>query len=195
LQTPETRGQNRENLLPLAADANRTFAPSSEPLPEGQNGFLAEIVYKFHNCACILLKRFLKMTVTEFTSQSRQIVESREDQVPAEATTCYSVTIFTTRWKEMRDFYVEILSAEVISERPDRYCELNIGGVPLCLRRSESGEMVSYFHLYLSLKNREPVLSELRKRGIIVTNVGPYTNFRDPEGRVIKISETQTIIG
>ena len=135
------------------------------------------------------------MTVTEFTSQSRQIVESREDQVPAEATTCYSVTIFTTRWKEMRDFYVEILSAEVISERPDRYCELNIGGVPLCLRRSESGEMVSYFHLYLSLKNREPVLSELRKRGIIVTNVGPYTNFRDPEGRVIKISETQTIIG
>jgi len=28
-----------------------------------------------------------------------------------------------------------------------------------------------------------------------VTNVGPYTNFRDPEGRVIKISDSRTIIG
>jgi catechol 2,3-dioxygenase-like lactoylglutathione lyase family enzyme len=114
---------------------------------------------------------------------------------PAEGATCYSVTIFTNRWREMRDFYVDILSAEVLSERPDRYCEMKIGGVPLCLRRSECGEAVSYFHLYLTLKNREPVLEELRKRGIIVTNVGPYTNFRDPEGRVIKISDSTTIVG
>jgi hypothetical protein len=54
--------------------------------------------------------------------------------------------------------------------------------------------MVSYFHLYLSLKNREPVLQELRTRGIIVTTVGPYTNFRDPEGRVIKLSDSKTIV-
>ena len=32
--------------------------------------------------------------------------------------------------------------------------------------------------------DREPVLRELRRRGIIITTVGPYTNFRDPEGRV-----------
>src|SRR5580704_18437525 len=131
--------------------------------------------------------------VTEFPTHSRQISGQPERAAGAESATCYSVTIFTNRWKEMRDFYVEILCAEVLSERPDRYCEMKIGGVPLCLRRSESGEMVSYFHLYLTLKNREPVLNELRKRGIIVTNVGPYTNFRDPEGRVIKISETSTI--
>ena len=61
--------------------------------------------------------------------------------------------------------------------------------------RSECGEMVSYFHLYLTLSNREPILHELRKRGIIVTNVGPYTNFRDPEGRVIKISDSRTVVG
>jgi hypothetical protein len=134
------------------------------------------------------------MTVTEFTRQDRRAAAAGTEDVPANGAMCYSVTIFTNRWKEMRDYYVEILRAEVISERPDRYCELNIGGVPLCLRRSESGEMVSYFHLYLSLKNREPVLNELRKRGIIVTNVGPYTNFRDPEGRVIKISDSQTIV-
>jgi hypothetical protein len=94
----------------------------------------------------------------------------------------------------MRDFYVEILNAEVISERPERYCEMRIGGIPLCLRRSECGEAVSYFHLYLTLENREPILQELRKRGIIVTNVGPYTNFRDPEGRVIKISDSPAAI-
>jgi hypothetical protein len=112
----------------------------------------------------------------------------------AEDPRCYSLTIFTNRWKEIRDFYVEILEAKVLSERPDRYCEMEMGGIPICLRKSELGEMVSYFHLYLSLKNREPVLNELRKRGIIVTNVGPYTNFRDPEGRVIKLSEARTVV-
>jgi len=108
--------------------------------------------------------------------------------------TCYSLTIFTHRWKEIRDFYVEILDAKVLSERSDRYCEMEVGGIPICLRKSEYGEMVSYLHLYVSLRNREPVLKELRQRGIIVTIVGPYTNFRDPEGRVIKLSETKTLV-
>jgi catechol 2,3-dioxygenase-like lactoylglutathione lyase family enzyme len=116
-------------------------------------------------------------------------VDSREPNP-----TCYSVTIFTQRWKETRDFYVEILGAKVLSERHDRYCELVLGGLPLCLRLCEFGETVSYFHLYLSLKNREPVLGELRRRGIIITTVGPYTNFRDPEGRVIKLSESKTVV-
>ena len=151
--------------------------------------------HKIHNCARIVLKGFLKMTVTEFPISSGQAVKRPNIDGPAESATCYSVTIFTNRWKEMRDFYVDILSAEIVSERPDHFCEMKIGGVPLCLRRAECGEMVSYFHLYLTLKNRGPVLGELRKRGIIVTNVGPYTNFRDPEGRVIKISDSRTIIG
>ena len=107
---------------------------------------------------------------------------------------CYSLTIFTQRWKEVRDFYVDILSAHVLSERTDRYCEMDLGGVPLTVRRCEHGEMVSYFHLYISMKNRDAVLGELRRRGIIVTTVGPYTNFRDPEGRVIKLSEEKTIV-
>ncbi len=107
---------------------------------------------------------------------------------------CYSLTIFTQRWKEVRDFYIDILSARVLSERSDRYCEMDLGGIPLTVRRCEHGEMVSYFHLYLSLKNRDGVLGELRRRGIIITNVGPYTNFRDPEGRVIKLSEEKMIV-
>ena len=41
----------------------------------------------------------------------------------------------------------------------------------------------------------EAVLTELRRRGIVVTIVGPYTNFRDPEGRVIKLSDEKTIVG
>ena len=48
---------------------------------------------------------------------------------------------------------------------------------------------VDDFHIQLALKRPEPVLAELRRRGIIVTSVGPFTNFRDPEGRVIKLSE------
>lgn len=107
---------------------------------------------------------------------------------------CYSVTVFTQRWKEVRDFYVDLLSADVLSERADRYCEIDLGGVPITLRQCEHGEMVSYFHLYVSMKNRDSVLHELRRRGIIVTSVGPYTNFRDPEGRVIKLSEEKTVV-
>jgi hypothetical protein len=116
------------------------------------------------------------------------------DPMPEPGASCYSLTIFTQRWREIRDFYVELLDARVISERADRYCEMIMGGIPLCVRKSESGEAVSYFHLYLSMKNREPVLRELRKRGIIVTTVGPYTNFRDPEGRVVKLSENRTLV-
>jgi hypothetical protein len=107
---------------------------------------------------------------------------------------CYSVTIFTQRWKDVRDFYVDILCANVLSERADRYCEMDLGGIPLTIRQCEHGEIVSYFHLYVSMKNRGVVLSELRRRGIIVTSVGPYTNFRDPEGRVIKLSQEKTIV-
>ena len=107
---------------------------------------------------------------------------------------CYSITIFTQRWKEVRDFYVDLLGAHVLSERTERYCEVDLGGVPLTIRMAEHGEIVSYFHLYLSMRTRDNVLSELRRRGIIVTTVGPYTNFRDPEGRVIKLSEEKTIV-
>jgi hypothetical protein len=91
-------------------------------------------------------------------------------------------------------FYVNILNANVLSERTERYLEMELGGVPFTLRKGEYGEMVSYFHLYVSMKNRHEVLDELRRRGIIVTSVGPYTNFRDPEGRVIKLSEEKTIV-
>src|SRR5687768_4164013 len=115
-----------------------------------------------------------------------QPIESVSETKPV-SPHCYSVTIFTQRRKEVRDFYVHLLSANVLSERTDRYCELELGGVPMTLRQCEYGEVVSYFHLYISMKNRDEVLAELRHRGIIVTTVGPYTNFRDPEGRVIKL--------
>ncbi len=102
--------------------------------------------------------------------------------------------MFTQRWREIRDFYVQLLGAKVLSERVDCYSEMELGGLPVCLRQAEFGETVSYFHIYISLRNRGPVLDELRRRGIIVTSVGPYTNFRDPEGRVIKLSESKTFV-
>ena len=102
---------------------------------------------------------------------------------------CYALTVFTQHYREVRDFYVDLLSAHIVSEKLGRSCELEMAGITLNLRQAEHGEMVSYFHLQLSLKRPEPVLAELRRRGIIVTSVGPFTNFRDPEGRVIKLSE------
>ena len=102
---------------------------------------------------------------------------------------CCSITIFTHRWKEVRDFYVGILKGQVLHERDDRYCEMALGDLPLIICQAEHGEAISYFHLHFLMKSREPTLHELRRKGIIVTTVGPYTNFRDPEGRVIKLSE------
>jgi catechol 2,3-dioxygenase-like lactoylglutathione lyase family enzyme len=128
------------------------------------------------------------------TSLPTELEDDNTTAAVGTSPSCYSVTIFTSRWKDVRDFYVDILSAHVLSERTDRYCEIDLGGVPVTIRQCEHGEMVSYFHLYISMKSRDSVLNELRRRGIIVTTVGPYTNFRDPEGRVIKLSEEKTII-
>ena len=61
--------------------------------------------------------------------------ETEEDLTGAVAAipSCYSVTIFTQRWKEVRDFYVNLLKATVLSERSERYCEMQLGGIPLTL--------------------------------------------------------------
>ena len=107
---------------------------------------------------------------------------------------CYAVTIFTHQYREVRDFYVDILNAHVVTEKTGKACELDLAGMPICLRQAEHGEMPSYFHLHLALKNQDSVLAELRRRGIIVTSVGPFTNFRDPEGRVIKLSEERLTV-
>ena len=102
---------------------------------------------------------------------------------------CYGLTIFTLQYREVRDFYVHLLNAHILHEKPGHVCQMELAGIPVCLRQAEHGEMVSYFHLHLALKRQESILGELRRRGIIVTTVGPFTNFRDPEGRVIKLSE------
>ena len=102
---------------------------------------------------------------------------------------CFGITIFTQRYEEVRDFYVDLLSASVLDEKPGRVCEMELAGMPFCLRKADHGEDVSYFHLQLVLRRQEPVLAELRRRGIIVTTAGPFTNFRDPEGRVVKLSQ------
>jgi len=107
---------------------------------------------------------------------------------------CYSITVFTERWREIRNFYVNILAAKVISERTDRYVDLMLGGMPLTIRPCLMGESVSYFHLYLSIKERQTVLDQLRRNGVIVLNDGPYANFRDPEGRLIKVSESEAVL-
>ena len=134
------------------------------------------------------------ISVTSLPSEAEADPEENSSGGVAAKSACYSITIFTQRWKEVRDFYVELLGAHVLSERTERYCEVDLGGVPLTIRMAEHGEIVSYFHLYLSMQNRDTVLHELRHRGIIVTTVGPYTNFRDPEGRVIKLSQQKTIV-
>jgi len=134
------------------------------------------------------------ITLTSLPPETGVDPEDTTSGAVAAKSACYSVTIFTQRWKEVRDFYVDLLGAHVHSERMERYCEIDLGGIPMTIRMAEHGEIVSYFHLYISMRNRESVLGELRRRGIIVTTVGPYTNFRDPEGRVIKLSEEKTIV-
>lgn len=101
---------------------------------------------------------------------------------------CYGITIFTLQYNAVRDFYVNLLNARVVQEKYGHFCEMDLAGIPVCLRPAENSETVSYFHLNLVLKRQDSLLGELRRQGIIVTTVGPFTNFRDPEGRVVKLS-------
>ncbi len=125
---------------------------------------------------------------TELDTHGRRTPETRPDAA------CYSLTIFTQRWSDVRKFYVEVLGAKIVSERTHRYCDMVLGGLPICLRPCDFGETVSYFHIYLAMRNKEEVLEGLRQRGIIITTEGPYTNFRDPEGRVFKLSDHEAIV-
>jgi len=89
----------------------------------------------------------------------------------------------------VRHFYTHLLGAVVTSERAYRYCELRLGGVPLCFRADENGEGVSHFHLYLALQERQLILERLQNAGVIVRLDGTYATFLDPEGRTIKLSK------
>ena len=101
---------------------------------------------------------------------------------------CYSFTVFTKNWRAVRQFYTGLLGAVVVSERAYRYCELRLGGLPLCFRTIENGESVSYFHLYLALPERQLILERLQQAGVIVRLDGTYAAFLEPEGRTIKLS-------
>jgi len=138
-----------------------------------------------------------RVAMTPLSSPPSEVEPDAADRPPAGEPVdpeCYSLTLFTHHWKAVRNFYVEILTATVLSEREGRSCQMEMGGLPLNIRQCENGEMVTFLHLYVAIKDRESVLTKLRNRGIIVTCVGPYCNFRDPEGRVIKLSEAKTTI-
>jgi catechol 2,3-dioxygenase-like lactoylglutathione lyase family enzyme len=109
---------------------------------------------------------------------------------------CYSLTIFTRRWNEIRHFYVTLLGSEVASERENRYLDLIVGGIPISFRvwDPDDGRSESYFHLYLALSPREVLLNRLKEAGIIVREDGPYMHFLDPEGRVINLTENVAVI-
>ena len=167
----------------------------------GGSGFLLQAplhnsqFHKFKNTGMPAAKDSAMPTLIDRDNAHEPASSARPAPVAAEKTACYSIAVFTQRWRDIREFYVSLLGARVLSEKPEVFCELELGGVPLCLRQSQHGEAVSYFHLYLALADREAVLRELRRRGIVVTTVGPYTNFRDPEGRVIKLSDAPTVVG
>jgi hypothetical protein len=101
---------------------------------------------------------------------------------------CYSLIVFTNRLKDLREFYVGLLGLVIVKEVKDDYFEIDLAGTLLIFRQSRHGETMSNFHLCIVMKNRDAVLVEVKRRGIIVTTLGPYTNLRDPEGRVVKLS-------
>ncbi len=107
---------------------------------------------------------------------------------------CYSVTVFTRDWRQVRAFYTGLLGGSVVSERDGRYCDLVVGGVPLCFRTCEDGEGISHFHLYFAVHDREPILERLQEAGVIVRLDAAYALFLDPEGRTIKLSRDEATL-
>jgi glyoxalase/bleomycin resistance protein/dioxygenase superfamily protein len=109
---------------------------------------------------------------------------------------CYSLTFFTKRWREIRNFYVDVLGGQIVSEREHRYCDLIFGGVPICFRAFGDGDghLESHFHLYLASSDRQALLQRLRANGVIVRMDGIYASFLDPEGRTIKVTEGIAVV-
>jgi hypothetical protein len=138
--------------------------------------------------------QFAMLSASRFSPDFDTESDTVDDAPVVARPLCYGITVFTMQFREVRDFYVNLLDAEIVREKAGTFCGLNLAGVPFCLRRAEHGEMVSYFHLHIELQNQDDVLARLRRRGIVVTTVGPFTNFRDPEGRVIKLSEDRVSI-
>ena len=59
------------------------------------------------------------ITLSRMAEHDSEPVETVSNRLAdATPTQCYSVTIFTQRWKEVRDFYVDILNARVGLRRP-----------------------------------------------------------------------------
>src|SRR5258708_26457440 len=106
----------------------------------------------------------------------------------------YSITVFTNKWREVRDFYTRLLGGGITSERKHRYFDLLIGGMPISFRTCEDGEVESHFHLYLALRHREALLERLKEAGAVVRIDGPYASFLDPDGRTIKLSEDVAVL-
>ena len=51
----------------------------------------------------------MAMTVTTISAEMDTVIAENNGNPM-----CYSVTVFTQRWKEIRDFYVEILDAKEV---------------------------------------------------------------------------------
>lgn len=109
---------------------------------------------------------------------------------------CYSLMVFTKRWKEIRNFYVEVLGGQIVSERENRYCDVLFGSLPICFRAFGDGDghFESHFHLYLASCHRQALLERLQEAGVIVRMDGIYASFLDPEGRTIKVSEEIAVV-
>jgi catechol 2,3-dioxygenase-like lactoylglutathione lyase family enzyme len=123
-------------------------------------------------------------------------LERKVGRSKSRSSLCYSLTVFTKRWKEIRDFYADVLGARVVSEREHRYCDLLFGGVPICFRAFGDGDghFESHFHLYLAASDRQALLERLRANGVIVRMDGIYASFLDPEGRTIKVTEEIAVV-
>jgi catechol 2,3-dioxygenase-like lactoylglutathione lyase family enzyme len=129
---------------------------------------------------------------TNFAMMKRKLGAPRKQAVRYPR--LYSITVFTNKWREVRDFYTRLLGGGIISERKHRYFDLLIGGMPISFRACEDGEVESHFHLYLALRDREALLEKLREAGVIVRLDGPYASFLDPDGRTIKLSEEIAVL-
>jgi hypothetical protein len=64
----------------------------------------------------------------------------------------------------------------------------------MTIRKAEHGETVSYFHLYVSMKNRASVLKECVAAVSSSPRSAPTRTFAIRKAAVIKLSEERTIV-
>ena len=98
-------------------------------------------------------------------------------------------TIRTHNLPAARNFYVELLGFDVISEKEGEYVQVAIAGVPLCVDAEAVGGPQQPNQIGIGVHDLQQAISYLRERGLPVASGSAgsehWVSVKDPDGHEV----------